>query len=460
MPHHIETCLSTRTRDVRIIISALMALILTGCNLLISQEEKILLESEAITCNHTIGSHVLKADGLDNYATVAPGDKVCIEAGPRSILKLRNFQGEPGNPIVFINTGEPVIIQGSSDDYAGIKIQNSEYIRLTGAGLSDRCGAPYPASEQQCGFVIKNSERGVAGIERTRHIEIDHIEIQGTRNVGIKVKSDDDEGVNRGEWTQYNTHLHHNYLHDIGTEGFYIGSSFYQRGLDPVLEGVDVSHNLIIRTGWDGLQVGSAVKDCVIHDNRIVEASQTNNPSQQSGIMNNRGSVCDIYNNYIVDSVSRGIYVQGNGGNRIYNNMIIRPGRLETDKGDGIVVTRGSNNGQSVFISNNTIVEPKRSGIRFRNDQGDENLIQNNIIVAPGALAEDGDATYIDIKDLTNVIVSNNLLVPSVAQVRFNNPGAGDYSLLPDSPTVNIGADFTNEEVMTWPFKNAQNNKN
>ena len=166
--------------------------------------------------------------------------------------------------------------------------------------------------------------------------------------------------------------------------------------------------------------------------------------------MNNRGSVCDIYNNYIVDSVGRGIYVQGNGGNQIYNNVIIRPGRLESDKGDGIVVTRGSNKGQNVFIGNNTIIEPKRSGIRFRNDQGDENLIQNNIIVAPGTLARDGGVAYIDIRGLTNVIASGNLLAPAVTQVRFSNAEAGDYSLLSASPTVNIGADLTGEET-TFP---------
>ena len=405
-------------------------------------------------CDHLIGLEVSKADGSENYAAVAPGDTVCLAAGTRPPLKLENFRGEPGKPIVFINSGGRVIIQGSRDDYAGIHIRRSEYIRLTGAGLSEQCGAPYRAGEQQCGLVVRGASRGVVGADRTRYIEIDHLEIQDTSKMGITIKSKDKNGVNRAEWTQYDTYLHHNYLRDIGTEGLYLGSSFYNKGQDPLLEGVEVSHNLIMRTGWDGLQVGSAVRDCTIHHNRIIQASQANESSQRSGIMNNRGSVCHIYNNYIIDSVSRGIYIQGNGGNRVYNNVIVRPGwwkdagREET-KGDGIVVIRGSNQGQSVYIWNNTIVEPRRSGIRFRNDQGDNNLIQNNLIVGPGDRAGKGAAAYIDIKDLSNVAVSNNLYKPTVVEVGFKAPKADDYALLPDSPAVDAGLDLSWAGVTT-----------
>ena len=239
-----------------LIVLAVLALVLAGCTpLRPEKDKKDVLNIESSGCEHTIGPKVLKANGFENFAAVAPGDTVCIEARVRPALKLFNFQGEPGNPIVFVNSGGPVIIQGRSDDYAGITIQNSEHIRLTGTGVSEKCGASYPPDEQQCGYVIIGSGRGVAGTDRTGHIEIDHVEVQGSHNVGIKVKSDEEEGVTRNDWVQYHTYLHHNYLHNIGTEGFYIGSSYYDEGLDPVLEGVDISYNLIRRTGWDGLQV-------------------------------------------------------------------------------------------------------------------------------------------------------------------------------------------------------------
>jgi len=420
----------------------------TGCSPILQDPDRFVpqdrptLEIEPVVCDYTVGVDVSFVDGLENYADVKPGDTICIEAGTRPSLKLRNFRGESGNPIVVINSGGTVVIQGSSDDYAGIDIRDSEYIRVTGTGVSGQCGGAYLESEQQCGFVVLDGSRGVAGINRTGYIEIDHVEVNGPSKMGVNLKSKDENGINRSDWIQYDTYLHHNYIHETGTEGFYVGSSFYSDGLDPVLDGVEVSHNLIVDTGWDGLQVGSATKNCTIHHNRIVQASQLNNPSQRSSIMNNRGSVCHIYNNLIIDGLSRGIYIQGNGGNQVYNNVIVRPGRHETDQGDGIVVATGSNNGESIYIWNNTIVEPKRHGIIFRNDQGDGNLIQNNLIVGPGASGIEGDEAYIDTKDLTNVVVSNNLYAKDVAEVGFADPAEDDYSLLPNSPAVDAGIDL------------------
>jgi hypothetical protein len=458
-----ETRMPAQQGGIKVILLAVLALIFTGgivmaCwifnSLLVSNPNPV-SETEptptvaiSAPCDHIITLGVSKADGLANYEAVKPGDRVCLEAGTRSTLKLVNFQGVEGKPIVFVNSGGTVVIEGSSDDYAGIHIQASKHIRLTGAGVSERCGSLYPATEQQCGFRILGVSRGVAGKDRTGHIEIDHIEIQGPRKMGVTVKSGDEEGVNRSEWTQYDTYLHHNYIHEAGTEGFYVGSSFYDEGQDPVLEGVEVSYNLIIHTGWDGLQVGSAIKNCTIHHNRIIQASQGNEPSQRSGIMNNSGSVCHIYNNFIIDSVSSGIYIQGNGGNQVYNNVIVRSGQRAGANGDGIVVIRGSNKGQDVFIWNNTIIEPGRYGIRFRNDQGNNNLIQNNLIVSPGYRSGDGDNAYINTDGLTNIIISNNLLEETVAEVGFTNPEMDDYSLLPNSIAIDAGVDLMEEGVV------------
>ena len=99
-----------------------------------------------------------------------------------------------------------------------------------------------------------------------------------------------------------------------------------------------------------------------IHHNQIVRDSRKFESSQRSGMMINRGSVCNIFNNAITDGTSRGIHIQGNGGNRVYNNLIIRPGRLEAtgdSGGSGIVVSTGSNTDQSIYVWNNTIVDPK-----------------------------------------------------------------------------------------------------
>ena len=107
--------------------------------------------------------------------------------------------------------------------------------------------------------------------------------------------------------------------------------------------------------------------------------------------------------------------------------------------GDGIVVTTGTNTGESVYIWHNTIVEPARSGIRFRNEQGDDNQIENNLVVKSGNFFS-LDTEYIDTNDLPNVSVANNLPVRTLAEAGFVNMDRDDFSLLPDSPAVDGGA--------------------
>ena len=393
-------------------------------------------------CDHTIGLRVSKANGTENYAAVQPGEVVCILAGTRASLELSNFHGTEDAPILFINSDGVVLIDEEDTEYAGIHFINSEHVRLSGLGVAHECGATYTVAEQSCGFVIHGSQRGIVGSDRTGYIEIDHVEVSPSTHSGIFIRTSATDEANRDNWTQYNTYLHHNYVHHAGKEGFYIGGSSYEDGEDPVLVGVEVSYNLIIETGWDGLQVGSAVADCTVHHNRIARDSQARESNQRSGIMNNPGSVCHIYNNFIIESSSRGIYIQGNGGNQVFNNLIIRPGQRVTDEGDGIVVSEGSNRGQSIFVWNNTIIEPARDGIVFRNEQGDENEIYNNLIVKlPNLLGATNVA--IETNGLTNVTLANNLSLDSLDEAKFINPDDDNYSLLPDSPAIDAGLDLT-----------------
>lgn len=384
-------------------------------------------------CDHTIDGSVVKADGAGEFSAVEPGDVVCLEPGRRPPLKLVGFQGEPGRAILFINRDGVVEIAGTEQDYAGIDIKDSEHIRVTGSGIGEMCGAGFDEDEQACGIVIEGTGRGVAGTERTGHLEVDHVEIRDTEKSGMSVKTNED-GIGREDWVQRQTFLHHNYIRRTGTEGIYLGGSSYQDGVEPVLEGVDVSANLIVDTGWDGLQVGSAVADCTIRHNRVVRASLLDLDNQRSGIILNWGSTCDVVSNTVLDSVSRGIYVQGNGGNRIYNNLIVRAGLESVEPGDGIVISTGSNPGNSVFVWHNTIVEVGRSGILFKNEAGVSNQIANNLL-AGFARTEPG-ADAIDASGLDNVDIWSNLTFSDPGEVRFDGDG---YRLSVTSPAVDRG---------------------
>ncbi len=431
---------------------------------------KFFLPFVAVTsCDHKIGPRISVADGRANYAAVKPGDRVCILAGTRNGLTLRNFEGTAGRPITFINFGGQVIIRSTT--YYGIRIHNSRFFHLTGNG--DR-NARY-------GIIITNaSSVGIDIRDKSSDFEIDHIEIAdvggGAAGIGILAKTnavcsdgstneydfdrdgtirgDPDDVVNRNNFTQYNSILHDNYVHGVGTEGFYIGSSFYlgkklqcSSGTEtvyaPLLKGVHIYNNVVANTGWDGIQAGSAVEDCSIHHNQVYYSGQAQRLEQEYGIINTRGSVCHIYNNLVKNGGGAGIYVHGNGGNRIYNNLIVDPGQHKPAGGNhyghGIILATGSNRGNSIYVFNNTIIRPRNFGIAFHNERGTDNRIQNNIVVDPGSYVTHGKDAYIRTEGLTNVTVSHNLTTRDISYVRFADPTSNNYSILSGSPAVDSG---------------------
>ncbi len=384
----------------------------------------------SLDCDHVIPAGVDKADGRSNYAGVAPGDTVCITAGTRGPLDLRNFHGASGRPISFVNHGGTVTVRGDGGDYAGIEIENSDHIRVTGTGESQRCGAQFAGGSQQCGIRILGSARSLTGKVKTEYIRVDHIEMGDTTQSAVSIK---DNSMGRGEWVEHDVVLDHNYIHDVRDEGVYIGSSDYATGDYHVLHGVHLGHNLVVRTGRDGLQVGSATRDCTIHHNVIRDTGRNNESSHRAGVMNNKGSVCDVFSNFVADTAGWGIYVQGNGENEIYNNVVVRAGRSVRDgdgDGDGISIHDGSNVRESIYVWNNTVVSARGDGIGWSNDVGQDNQIRNNIVVASGGRNIDRDS---------NVVVSNNLAAQSISSPTFVDPSADDYRLRSGSPARDAG---------------------
>ncbi|MDH5294573.1 MAG: right-handed parallel beta-helix repeat-containing protein [Acidimicrobiia bacterium] len=375
-------------------------------------------------CDHEVGSAVESFDGDG----IAPGDVVCLLSGPRGPLSVRDVNGTVEAPVVFVNHGGTVEISGDHETYAGIDIRSSSNLVVSGAGVVSRCGAE--ADEQSCGIIIEGTGRGIAGTERTDHLSIDHVEVRSTSHSGVFIRSAAKNGTTRGDWGQEETRVEHNYIHDTGTEGLYLGSSSYAAGEDPLLRGVVVHANLVRSTGWDGIQVGSAVESCSITANRVVGAGTANEDDQKAGIINNRGSVCDVTGNTILGPAAQGIFVQGNGGNLIANNLVIQPGRLAEQEGDGITINRGSNTELSITVVHNTVVAAPRSGIRFRNDVGDENLVANNLIAA----AEEALDITID-----SVRVVDNVIVRALDNGGFVDPWESDFRLTSESKAVDYG---------------------
>src|ERR1700754_2860454 len=59
----------------------------------------------ALDCTYTIQSSEWQVDGTK----IAAGAVICIPAGARGALLLKNFKGTPDEPIIIINKGGQVI---------------------------------------------------------------------------------------------------------------------------------------------------------------------------------------------------------------------------------------------------------------------------------------------------------------------------------------------------------------
>ncbi|MEJ2680454.1 MAG: hypothetical protein P8176_06310, partial [Gammaproteobacteria bacterium] len=207
---------------------------------------------------------------LFNPSRLVGGDTVCIygaQDGRAPGLKIRNFYNAPNlsesNPIRFINAGGQVVLGDNNTD-TPVYVQNSRHLILSGTGVE---GVTY-------GFLVDGeniSSEGVKLSNRTSHIELDHWEISNVIKIGLHLRGhancadasppegvsyrhvydldgdgfaqkgwilgynflnqpiydpgDVDDVLTQNNFTIRNISIHHNYVHDTGTEGMYLGQN-------------------------------------------------------------------------------------------------------------------------------------------------------------------------------------------------------------------------------------------
>jgi len=387
------------------------------------------------------------------YNMLKGGDTLFFQAGSKQYLQIKNFIGTNRVPIVFMNINGMVTF--NTDFYYGIKIANCRYIRLTGTG----------DPKYFYGFMIQRVAGG-AGLsigELSSDVEIDHIYVSNTPIAGIYDKTDPDCSLTsaRNRFTQYNTVLHDNYISDVGNEGMYIGSSFYSgetiqcNGKDTViypsiLDGVRIYNNIVRSTGWDGIQVGSASKNCMIFNNLVMFDSQAAVDFQMSGILIGGGSNCDCYNNYIYKGKGDGIESLGLGNYRIFNNVIVDAGRTyypinPTKMKYGIYVNDNScEPGNTFSILFNDIINPKSNGIRFSSTKSKKNLIASNAIINPGL----GSTGYIMVTSPTyDVLLKNNY-----EAMNLNGAGFVDTTYSVEKTSFLIDTGYSGNKNITFDY--------
>ncbi len=389
-----------------------------------------------------------KSFGFDGEELgVKPGDIICLDGAVEYVrpVLFKNIKGTAEKPVIITNCNGKAKISLPGRSYA-MGTGYSEHFRITGTGDPNH----------QYGISISGvNGRGLDLNNLSTNFEIDHLEIFDVGFAGIMAKTDpncNDETI-RGNYTMTDVSFHHNYVHDVGGEGFYIGNSFYNKGskkscgrrLPHDIVNIKVYSNIFRNTGWEGIQIGSASKGAEIYNNDIENYGQANRKNQRNGIQLGEGTGGLCYNNRIVNGNGNGMNVLGYGDNVIFNNLIINPKR------NGVFCDTRFTPGAGFTFLNNTIVNPGFDGFKiFAFNKN--NKVYNNIIVNPGYLegnetdkpSVNSDYSFISHGD--NTTTSNNYCTREIDEILFFNP-ANNFDIKSQSPVIDQGKDISGYEI-------------
>lgn len=388
-----------------------------------------------------------------------PGDTVYFNGGDWPYIMLENFQGKKDSLITFINNNGQVRIHNTH--YFGFNVKNCDYIKIAGNGDTNHLYGIHISQVTQGG--------GFGFGSLSNHFELSYTEIEHTLLAGIYAKTDPDNTFksSRDSFLMEDIYIHHNFIHDVGDEGMYLGSTKYfgqpipynggdTTVLPHLLQNVEVAYNTFHDIGWDAIQLSSAaLGKNSIHDNYILRDSERMSFNQMSGIMVGGGTRADVYNNYIQDGKGSGMVIASLGGQRIYNNVIINAGQGFYPQ-DPMQMQHGIYVGDismatdsSLFIFNNTIIHPKSDCIRFTSLKSTDNKIANNVLVDPGNY-EFYDSLHTSFtKDDAYIMISDpNIQVDTFAnrysqwvnQLGFLNPSKNKFALSAQSTLIDQGS--------------------
>jgi hypothetical protein len=404
-------------------------------------------DETGVACTYTVKPSEWFVDG----ATIPAGSSICIPAGTRGSLLLKNFKGTAAKPIVIINKGGKVTFTEPQTASYAFKTQNCQYFKITGNGDP---GTKY-------GFVVNGGNIGITIDDLSSDFEIANVEVRNSAFAGVMAKTDPtcEAATQRGHLTMSNVLLHDNYVHNTGGEGFYVGNSFYADGillacgrvLPHNVTNVKVYNNIVDSTGCEGIQVGSATAGAEIYNNTVRSPGlKPFATGQDNGIQIGEGTGGKCYNNLVKNAPGNGIIVLGLGDNLVFNNIIINAGA------HGIFADSRYTPGPYFQFINNTIISPGKDGIKLNSETIPMNTVINNVIIITGA------GTAINrVSKLVKLTSLNNYTGKDVSACKFADYSAGNYHLQSTSPLINAGTDVLLYGISvdffgnTRPFANA-----
>lgn len=451
------------SRPLRVTLYAVITSLLASCELHQANIEPPLPVTDSRTfaasvadcseCTYIVPDRTHVVDGL--ALGLKPGARICLNAATvYKNLLFKNIIGTPEQPIVIKNCGGTATLTATGYSF-GLKTQNSKYFKISGGTTANNYG-----------IRIIGGHIGMALGDLSTNFEIDHVEVAQSGFAGIMAKTDPtcDPATSRENFTMKNVNFNNNYVHDSGGEGFYIGNSFFQAGVNTEC-GIRYPHeihylrlfnNIVKNSGWDGIQVGCATTGAKVYGNTVENYGVLNQYNQRNGIQLGEGTGGLCYGNLIKKGNGNGMNVLGLGTNVIYNNVIVDAGDI------GIFCDERYTPGNGFKLINNTIINPKSDGIRLYAELVPLNIVINNIIVNPGNYTKyvyprtPQDAFIYKLSKDVKLDARNNFFTTSIDEIQFINPLMNDFRLSAISQLVDKGADITSYSFGTDFYKKAR----
>ncbi len=395
-------------------------------------------------CTYTVPATAYRVDG--QQLAIKPGAVICLKSGTTyRNLVFRNLRGTSSAPIIIKNCGGTAVINGT-DQWFGIRTEYSSFFKITGGSANGTYGIKIIGGRQSLHLDLL-----------TTNVEVDHVEIANSGFAGIMAKTEPscDDATIRGNFVMRNVFLHHNYVHDTGAEGFYVGHNNYLKGISTacgtrlphVLEGVKIYDNIIKNSGWESIQVASTPKGADVYNNRIENYGVKNTKYQNHGVQFGEGGLARFYGNYINGGKGNGLMIIGNPENFAHDNVIVNTG------GHAIFCDDRTSTGTGFRFINNTIVNSGLDGIRIYADNVPSNLVWNNVIVNPKSFAtytypRSGKDAYVYLlNNSVKVQMLNNLFTRDINVPKFSSPSTFNYSLKYGSPAINKGTSIAAYDI-------------
>lgn len=266
---------------------------------------------------------------------VLPGDTVGIQAGNYTFLKILGAAGTADKPIVFRNYQGVVRHRSSTANQANFTFEGCDHFVIAGDGVdSIRYGIKLAAQFKDVSALV------LSGF--TRNVEVHHVEVDSAGFAGIMAKTDptDNPATQRGNFDMGRVYLHHNFIHNVRGEGFYVGSSFNNSGVRKTrklpsgqtevyyiyphwIASLEIAYNVTDSTGCEGIQY-SCAQGAKVHHNKVSNsglspfAANQNNGVQIGGL-----SSGVFHDNEIRNSSGIGLIIVGHAGDLTIRNVLI-----------------------------------------------------------------------------------------------------------------------------------------